>query len=123
MVILACMTEFSLCSLSLCIFLFCGAYVFCALSCSLSLFSHTYIHTHTFLHTAAPWSRYTHDVARWLLAEKEEYALKLKYLKKTNHGLMRKDLMVIKARMEVCVCVCVCVCEIDIVRRTPKRVY
>ena len=72
---------------------------------------HTYIYIQCIrTHTAAPWNKLSGDVGQWLQAEKEEYSLKLKYLKKTNRGLMRKDLINIKLQMEVCIYVCACVC-------------
>lgn len=49
--------------------------------------------------SATPWIKMNEEMSEWLQGEKEEYMLKLKYLKKTNHGLVKKDLMKIREKM------------------------
>lgn len=55
---------------------------------------------HTAVLTSTPWNRVDGEIAEWLHAEKEEYQFKKRYLKKTNHGLFKKDLMKIQETME-----------------------
>jgi hypothetical protein len=54
---------------------------------------------HTAVLTSTPWARADAQVEEWLRAEQEEYALKLRFIKRSNHGLVRKDLLRISERM------------------------
>ena len=54
---------------------------------------------HTAVLTSTPWSKVDGEIGEWLHGENEEYATKITYLRRTNHGLMRKDLQLIEQRM------------------------
>jgi len=54
---------------------------------------------HTAVLTSTPWSRADPQVVEWLRQEQEEYNLKLRYIKRSNHGLVKKDLLKIQERM------------------------
>jgi len=54
---------------------------------------------HTAVLTSTPWAKADSQVEDWLRAEQEEYALKLRFIKRSNHGLVRKDLLRISERM------------------------
>lgn len=49
--------------------------------------------------TSTPWVRPSADVLEWLQSEREEYGLKLQLAKRTNHGLVKKDLAKIQEQM------------------------
>jgi len=55
---------------------------------------------HTAVLTSTPWSHVDPALVDWLRSEQEEYALKLKYIKRSNHGLVKKDLLKIQDRMQ-----------------------
>lgn len=54
---------------------------------------------HTAVLTSTPWNHADPEVQDWLKAEQEEYNLKLKFIKRSNHGLVKKDLLKIQERM------------------------
>ena len=54
---------------------------------------------HTAALSSTPWLRSDPAILEWLQSEREEYNLKLKFLKKTNHGLIKKDLILIQDKM------------------------
>jgi alpha-tubulin suppressor-like RCC1 family protein len=54
---------------------------------------------HTAVLTSTPWTHADPEIEDWLKSEQEEYQLKLKFIKKSNHGLVRKDLLKIQERM------------------------
>ena len=55
---------------------------------------------HTAVLTSTPWNHADPEVLDWLKAEQEEYHLKQKFIKKSNHGLVKKDLLKIQERMK-----------------------
>lgn len=55
---------------------------------------------HTAVLTSTPWNRVDPEVAEWISLDQEEYERKLTYLKKTNHGLFKKDLVQLQEEMK-----------------------
>jgi alpha-tubulin suppressor-like RCC1 family protein len=54
---------------------------------------------HTAVLTSTPYAHVDTEVADWLYAEKQEFEFKKKYLKRTNHGLVKQDLLKIQETM------------------------
>lgn len=55
---------------------------------------------HTAVLTSTPWTQIHAGLEEWLHCEREELALKKDYLKLTNHGLFKKDLLKLKDVMD-----------------------
>lgn len=55
---------------------------------------------HTAVLTSTPWSKVDPEINEWITLEQEEYERKSHYLKKTQYGLFRRDLMKLTEEMD-----------------------